>query len=211
MMNIASTLIARAGLAAALIMSISLGAAAAQNSGLRPEAEALIDQVNAYFNRFVYLQGRFTQIAPDGQVSEGDFFMRRPGRVRFDYKPPSKLLVVSDGFWIGIVDKKMKTTDRYPIASTPYWALLKDDVDLRRDARILAVELEPGLALITIEDPSGEAPGEVTLIFETGSRIVLRQWLITDAQGLTTSVAIDDVVENQRVRNDMFVIRDQRR
>jgi outer membrane lipoprotein-sorting protein len=201
----------RRALAGAMLVALALTPAAARsNEELRPEEEALIDRVNSYFNRFVYLQGTFTQIAPDGVVSEGLFYMRRPGRVRFDYKPPSRLLVVSDGFWIGIIDKKMQTTDRYPIATTPYWALLKDDVDLRRDARILAVELEPGIALLTIEDPSGDAPGEITLIFETKDDISLRQWLITDAQGLTTSVAINDVVENQRVRNDMFVIRDRR-
>lgn len=173
------------------------------------EEQAQVERVNAYFNQFVYLSGRFTQISPDGVVSEGMFHMRRPGRVRFDYLPPSRLLVISDGFWLGIIDKKLKTTDRYPIASTPYWALLKEEVNLYRDARVLSVETEPGILLITIDDPSGEAPGEMTLIFEDQNKLILRQWLITDAQGLTTSVAVSELVVNQRVRNDMFVIRDR--
>jgi len=135
--------------------------------------------------------------------------MRRPGRVRFDYLPPSRLLVISDGFWLGIIDKKLKTTDRYPISSTPYWALLKEEVNLYRDARVLSVETEPGILLITIDDPSGDAPGEMTLIFEDEGELILRQWLITDAQGLTTSVAVSELVVNKRVRNDMFVIRDR--
>lgn len=194
-----------------LLVFAQPGVHARSGQELNLKDEELVDRINAYFNRFLYLQGHFTQIGPDGVVAEGDFFMRRPGRLRFDYKPPSKLLVISDGFWIGIIDKKMKTTDRYPIASTPYWALLKDDVNLMRDARILSVESEPGIALITIEDPTGEAPGEMTMIFEDDGGIVLRQWLITDAQGLTTSVALSELVENQRVRNDMFVIRDKRR
>lgn len=196
------------------LMTLALFAASAPKvgatEGLRADDEVLIDKINTYFNRFLYLQGRFSQIAPDGVVSEGMFYMRRPGRVRFDYSPPSRLLVVSDGFWLGIIDKKLKTADRYPITSTPYWALLKDNVDLRRDARILTVESEPGIALVTIEDPTGEAPGEITLIFEDEADIALRQWLITDAQGLTTSVAVSELIENQRVRNDMFVIRDRR-
>lgn len=195
--------------AVALASAITLTPALARsNPDLGADEAAFVDRVNAYFNRFVFLQGSFTQINPDGQVAEGDFYMRRPGRVRFDFKPPSRLLVVADGFWIGIIDKRLNTTDRYPIASTPYWALLKEEVDLRRDANIISVETEPGVALLTIADPSGEAPGEVTLIFDTQDTLALKQWLITDAQGLTTSVALNDVVENRQVRNDMFVIRD---
>ena len=200
------------GLTITLLAAFLLAPAIARsNEELKIEQEQLVGRINTYFNRFVYLQGKFTQISPDGVVSDGSFFMRRPGRVRFDYSPPSRLLVVSDGFWLGIIDKKLKTTDRYPIASTPYWALLKDEVNLNRDARIIAVETEPGIALITIEDPTGEAPGEMTLIFEVEGNLILCQWLITDAQGLTTSVAISELVENQRVRNDMFVIRDRNR
>ncbi|VAW18688.1 hypothetical protein MNBD_ALPHA09-1700 [hydrothermal vent metagenome] len=194
----------------ALTATLALAATNAQSDEeLRAEEKVLVERINAYFNRFVYLAGRFTQIGPDGVVSEGMFYMRRPGRVRFDYAPPSRLLVISDGFWLGIIDKKLKTTDRYPIAATPYWALLKDEVNLYRDARVLSVETEPGIVLVTIDDPTGEAPGEMTLIFEDEGDLILRQWLITDAQGLTTSVAVSELVENQRVRNDMFVIRDR--
>jgi len=198
---------------AALLANPALPALAAadpsSNEAPSFEEQVQVERVNAYFNRFVYLSGKFTQISPQGVVSEGMFHMRRPGRVRFDYLPPSRLLVISDGFWLGIIDKKLKTTDRYPIASTPYWALLKDEVNLYRDARVLSVETEPGILLITIDDPSGDAAGEMTLIFEDEGDLILRQWLITDAQGLTTSVAVSELVINKRVRNDMFVIRDR--
>ena len=193
------------------------GAAAVQNEQgqlLSPEDETTISEVSTYLNSFVHLEGNFTQVGPTGEVAEGRFYMRRPGRVRFDYAPPSKLLVVADGFWIGIIDRKLETTDRYPIGSTPYWALLKENVDLSKDARILSVEREPGIILVTFDDPSGEAAGEITLVFEkieeddTEPRLELRQWLITDAQGLTTSVSLADLVQGKRARNKFFVIRD---
>lgn len=181
---------------------------------LSPEDAASISEVNKYLNSFVHLEGNFTQVGPTGEVAEGRFYMRRPGRVRFDYAPPSKLLVIADGFWIGIIDQKMETTDRYPIGSTPYWALLKENVDLRRDARILSIEREPGVILVTFDDPSGEAAGEITLVFEkieeddAPPRLTLRQWLITDAQGLTTSVSLSEIIQGRRARNKQFVIKD---
>lgn len=182
---------------------------------LDPAQEDTVDIVNNYLNSFVHLEGAFTQIAPDGKVSEGKFFIRRPGRARFDYAEPDRLLVIADGFWIGIVDRKLNTTDRYPIGSTPYWALLKDEVDLRTDSRILAVERESGLILISIDDPTGQAAGNLTLIFEeTGTPtghlgdnpLRLSQWLVTDAQGLTTSVVISNLVEGRAARNNLFTL-----
>ena len=184
---------------------------------LMPEQEAAVAAVNSYLNSLVHLEGDFTQLGPNGEVSEGRFYIRRPGRARFDYAEPNRLLVIADGFWIGVQDRKLGTTDRYPIASTPYWALLKEQVDLRVDARILNVEREPGTVVVSIDDPSGEAAGELTLIFEeyvdaasgaTAPQLVLSQWLVTDAQGLTTSVTVQNLVSGQPTRNRMFVIRD---
>ncbi|MHA1523423.1 MAG: LolA family protein [Alphaproteobacteria bacterium] len=193
------------------------GLAAVQNEEtqiLTPEDASTVADINHYLNSFIHLEGNFTQVGPTGDVAEGRFYMRRPGRVRFDYAPPSKLLVIADGFWIGIIDQKLQTTDRYPLGSTPYWALLKENIDLGRDARILSVEREPGIILVTFDDPTGEAAGEITLVFEkieeddVAPRLELRQWLITDAQGLTTSVSLADLVEGKRARNKYFVIRD---
>ena len=177
--------------------------------------EAAIDAVNTYLNGITDLEGDFTQIAPDGQVSEGRFYIRRPGRARFDYAPPNQLLVIADGFWIGVVDRNLKTTDRYPIGSTPYWALLKEEVDLRIDSRILAVERDSGLILVAIDDPTGEAAGELTLIFEEVGEpaervgetdLKLAQWLVTDAQGLTTSVTVFNLIEDQPALNKLFTL-----
>jgi len=185
-----------------------------------PAQQEAVRIVNTYLNSFIHLEGDFTQVAPDSQVSEGRFFLRRPGRVRFDYTKPDRLLVIADGFWIGVVDRKLRTLDRYPIISTPYWALLKDEVDLRTDARILSVERDAGLILVAIDDPSGQAAGSLTLIFEevddpTGhvgdSALRLSQWLVTDAQGLTTSVAVKNLVEGRQARNNMFTLRQYER
>ena len=199
-----------------VVLSPAQAPAAAQTGfELDPTQEDAIDTVNTYLNSIIHLEGDFTQIAPDGKVSEGRFFIRRPGRARFDYAEPERLLVIADGFWIGVVDRKLKTTDRYPIGSTPYWALLKDEVNLRTDARILAVERDAGLILVSIDDPTGEAAGELTLIFEevvapaghvgdTALRLV--QWLITDAQGLTTSVTVSNLVGGKRAQNSLFTL-----
>ena len=210
-------------LALFFVMGLAWDPASAQSETglyLGPAQADAVRIVNTYLNSFIHLEGDFTQIAPDGQVSEGKFFIRRPGRARFDYAEPNRLLVIADGFWIGIVDRKLRTTDRYPIGSTPYWALLKDEVDLSTDSRILAVERDSGLILVSIDDPTGQAAGSLTLIFEEveapighigDSALRLSQWLVTDAQGLTTSVVVTNLVEGRRAKNNMFTLRQYER
>jgi len=204
------------GFVLVLAAALAIGAADARSvDELTPKDAATVARVNAYLNSITELEGDFTQIGPDGDVAEGRFYLRRPGRARFDYAPPNRLLVVADGFWIGVTDRKLETTDRYPIGSTPYWALLKEKVNLASDARVLAVERETGIILVTIDDPSGEAAGQLTLIFEEqvakgsdDAPLQLTQWLVTDAQGLTTSVSISNLIAGRHARNELFTIDD---
>ncbi len=174
---------------------------------LTQEERAEIKRVNAYLNKITHLEGDFVQIGPDGQISEGRFYLRRPGRMRFSYKQPNPILVVADGFWIGITNSRLKTTDRFPIRATPLWALLEKRVDLIKNTKIMAVNLEPDTLTITIQDAKGKANGELTLIFSNDD-IELKQWIIKDPQGLITTVSLSNLVMNKPARNAYFIIKD---
>ncbi len=179
----------------------------AEGFNLTRDETAAINRINAYLNSFKHLQGHFVQIAPDGSVAEGQFYLRRPGRIRFEYDQPNPVLVVADGFWLGVTNKKLKTTDRFPLRSTPYWPLLEEKVDLLAKARITSVVLEPDLITVTIEDPKGKSTGQLTLVFE-GDPPSLKQWIVKDEQGLITTVSLSDMVANKPARNNYFVIKD---
>jgi outer membrane lipoprotein-sorting protein len=174
---------------------------------LTRDETAAISRINSYLNSFKHLQGHFVQIAPDGSVVEGQFYLRRPGRIRFEYDKPSPVLVVADGFWLGVTNKKLKTTDRFPLRSTPYWPLLEEKVDLMAKARITSVVLEPDLTTVTIEDPKGKSTGQLTLVFE-GESPSLKQWIVKAEQGLITTVSLSDLIANKPARNNYFVIKD---
>ncbi len=94
--------------------------------------------------------------------------------------------------------------EKYPIESTPFRLLLADAVDLGRDARIVGVESQEGTLSVSLEDKSGDAAGSIRLVFDSGSELRLKEWLITDAQGLTTQVTVNDVVSGRKVAADFF-------
>jgi len=170
---------------------------------------AALAAASAYLAALENMQGDFLQLGPDGSVSEGKFYLRRPGRLRFEYQPPDNLLVVADGTWVAVKDSA-SPAQRYPIASTPLSLFLAADVDLANSARVLKVESQPGALLITLADRAGEAPGQITLIFDQPN-MQLRQWVVTDAQGLQTTVALRNVQSGIRADNALFTLRDEQR
>jgi outer membrane lipoprotein-sorting protein len=168
------------------------------------EQDKAVARINAYFNGITNLQGSFEQVDSTNKQSSGRFYVQRPGKIRFDYAPPSALRIVADGSHLAIEDSDLKTVEKYPIGSTPFKLLLSEAVDLARDARVIAVESQEGVLAITLEDKSGDAAGSIRLVFEDGSQLQLKEWSITDAQNLTTRVTVSDIVPGRRVAADFF-------
>ena len=149
--------------------------------------------ITAYFNSFALMEGNFVQIGPNGEQSEGVFFISRPGRIRFHYNPPSRLDVIADGSTVAIKDGRAGTQDLYPLSKTPLRYLLASRIDLTSPTLVNAVTEAPDLVTITIVQKSAFADGKLILIFARKT-YELRQWQVVDAQGLTTSVAIFNII-----------------
>lgn len=182
-------------------------AAAADAMKLNADQTAEINAISARLDALKSLRGRFTQIGPGGEFAEGTFYLQRPGKIRFEYAPPNPILVIADGFWVGIEDRKLRQTEKYPLSATPLSILLDEKVDLLKEARIVAFEQMPDTISVTVEDTSGLAPGQLTLFFG-GPDMGLKQWIVIDAQGLKTEVSVFDLVAG--ISNDpkLFWIND---
>lgn len=173
------------------------------------EQDEAVAQINDYFNGMTNLQGRFEQFDPSNKRTTGRFYVQRPGKIRFDYAPPSALRIVADGHSLAIEDSDLKTVEKYPIKSTPFRLLLGDTVDLGRDARIVGVERQDGELAISLEDRDGGAGGRIKLSFYSDEGLELKEWMITDAQGLSTRVIVNNVVSGRKVAIDFFQSKDK--
>ncbi len=192
------------GALAALLMPAFTQMAAAQMSGA--DARDLA-RISNYLNGVKTLEGSFVQIGHDGELSEGLFYLRRPGRIRFEYKPPNPALVVADGTWVGVYDTRLNTLDRIPLKSTPLYLLLRKKVDLRKDGAIRSIERGPGLMRVTAIDPDEPDQGSITMVFAENP-LELRQWIVVDPQGLTTTVALSEMRSNVELDPNLFFIED---
>lgn len=171
--------------------------------------KAAVARINAYFNAMTNLQGRFEQFDPSNKRTTGRFYVQRPGKIRFDYAPPSALRIVADGHSLAIEDSDLKTVEKYPIKSTPFRLLLGESVDLGRDAHIVGVEIQNDELAISLEDRGGGARGRIKLSFYSKDGLKLKEWMITDAQGLSTRVIVNNVVAGRKVAIDFFQSKDK--
>ena len=178
---------------------------ASANSRFTPEEQEALATITDYFNGFRTMEGQFIQFGPNGEQSEGVFFISKPGKIRFHYRPPVKLDVIADGRTIAVRDNRTMTQDYYPLSKTPLRYLLADHVDLTSDKIVSEVREEPDLIALVIVEKSAFVDGKLTLIFDRKT-FELRQWIVTDAQGLNTSVAIYNVATGKQPDPGLFKI-----
>ncbi len=182
-------------------------AAAAPAAELAPDDEAELGRIEAYLNSIATLRARFDQVAPDGALAEGHFYLRRPGRLRFEYAPPTPILVVADRVWLIFHDTELGQVDRLPLYSTPLGFLVKEEIAFTGQIVVEALERLPGELRLRLRDDENAGEGTLTLVF-TEAPLRLWQWRVTDAQGLTTRITLSDVEVNVPLEPTLFVFDD---
>lgn len=171
------------------------------------ERQEILDKAASALAAAKTAKGRFTQVAPDGSVTRGDFALRRPGRMRFDYDDPTPILIVSDGATVAMEDSELETVDRVPLGSTPLGMILSEKLDFENKARVVDVSRGNSQVSITVEDRSGEAEGQLTMYFDRAT-YQLKSWQALDANRQTTLVALENVQTNVGVDPRLFILED---
>jgi outer membrane lipoprotein-sorting protein len=165
---------------------------------------AIINRVSLYFNELNDLKGLFVQTDSDKRQFKGRFYVKRPGRFRFDYSAPHRKVVVSDGDYLAIQEFDLNHEDIVELDKTPFRLLLGRDVDLMRDARIVDVQESQDLLVLALQDKNTDAPGRLTLYLTKKPTLDLKEWVTTDAQGLNTRVEVSDLVKTDSLDANLF-------
>ncbi len=163
-------------------------------------------KVSAYLSSLQTLEGNFVQVGPDGTKTKGDFYIQKPGKVRFEYDPPNPIDIVADGSTLVVRDRKLATQDIYPLSQTPLRYLLSDRIDLMKDTNVVNVTADDVFVSITIEEKQALV-GTSRLMLMVGAKDgQLKQWTVTDPQGYDTTVAVYNLDSNKKIDPSMFKI-----
>jgi outer membrane lipoprotein-sorting protein len=163
-------------------------------------------KVSAYLSSLNTLVGNFVQVGPDGTKTKGDFYIQKPGKVRFEYDPPTPIAMIADGSSLAVRDRKLATQDIYPLSQTPLRYLLSDRIDLLKDTNVVSVSADEQYISITIEEKSAII-GTSRLMLMLGAKDnQLKQWTVTDPQGYDTTVAVYNLDTSKKLDPGLFKI-----
>ena len=196
--------------------SVAPPAAAAINRNAAPpkvatmDAASAVERANAWFNANPTVVSDFVQIGADGKRTEGKLYVLKPGRLRFEYARPATLEIIADGTSVAVRDRRLGTQDVYFISQTPLKFLLKEQIDLGRDTKILGVSMETKSVTISIEDKATfGGVSRISLVFDAQTS-ALKQWTVLDPQGYETQVTLSNLDLQSRPSRDLFKINTDR-
>jgi outer membrane lipoprotein-sorting protein len=170
---------------------------------LNDDQKAAVVRLNDYVNSFQSLKGKFTQTSPRGKVDTGTVMISKPGKMRFEYDNPSPLLIVADGTWLTITNKKMDRGDQFPLSVTPLRLVLAPDINLLSETNVIGFEQKDGLMAVALQDKKSKVGGFIELIFDENNN-VLQQWMVVDGKGRRTTVQLTELVSGVKFNPKLF-------
>jgi outer membrane lipoprotein-sorting protein len=180
------------------------GGAGGQPAEATPQQ--MLERINRSLNGMTSLIGDFTQINADGRRRTGKLYLMRPGRLKFEYDKPLQLEVIADGSNVAVLDKRLPQQDVYGINQTPLKFLVRDRIDIGKDVKVLSVRRQNNDVVLEVEDSNTIAGKSRIRIVFNASDYLLRQWTVTDAQNMSTTVQLSNLDTTRRPDRGMFVI-----
>ncbi len=160
--------------------------------------------ISRYLNGLQTAEAPFTQINDDGSLSTGTLYIKRPGRVRFEYDPPEEAVVVAGGGAVVIFDPKSNTNaETYPLSRTPLSIILAPTVDLGRADMVTGHGFDGTATIVQAQDPENPDYGNIQLSF-TGDPVELRKWVINDSGGGQTTVILQSLKTGHQLGDTLF-------
>ena len=147
-------------------------------------------RIERHLNNNRTVQARILQVASDGSYAEGMLRIQRPGRMRLEYDPPNPTMVIADGINLIYVDRELDQATAVLLRFTPAELILREDIAFSsEDLLVTGFNRSPGVVRISLVHAKDPLEGRITLVF-SDKPLELRKWVVTDAQGIKTTVSL---------------------
>jgi len=176
-----------------------------QTRAYSDEQKIQLDKISAYLNGMHSLKARFVQIGPEGGTDQGTLYIQKPGQIRFEYNPPSALLVVATQGRVYVKNSRLNTVDHYDLSDTPLGLLLNQDVDLKANRAVMGVVEQNGAVIVQARTSNTRNNSNITLVFSSPG-LELRQWTVRDNQGGNTTVALQSLEPGAAIDPALFTV-----
>jgi outer membrane lipoprotein-sorting protein len=172
-----------------------------------PEQAAALQRIEGYLNGLRSLRSTFLQVNPDGAQVTGQLYYQRPDKMRLDYDPPSPIQIVANGSQVLYHDRKLKQVSHLFVSQTPLAFLLQEDIRFAGGVTVADFRVANGEVVVTVVETDQPDQGAVSLVFGQAP-LVLRRWVVVDAQGLTTRIQLQDLEQDVALDEKLFALCD---
>jgi outer membrane lipoprotein-sorting protein len=176
-----------------------------QSIEITPEIQDTVTRINAFFNSFQTMRGKFIQTNPKGSQTRGVMHLAKPGKLRFEYEAPNPLLIASDGKWLTIKNKVKEKGDQVPLSKTPFRLIVAQKLDLLKEAAVIGFEQKDGFSTVALTDKGGSLSGQIILVFDDQAN-ALSQWIIVDGKGQRTTVQLSKLEKDVKIDPKLFAV-----
>lgn len=202
-----AALLALAGLPFAALAQTKRPAAPQAAAPLSPQDREDVARVEQYLNSITTLEARFLQVADRGAPLSGEFYIKRPGKLRFQYDPPARIQIVADGNQVTYYDADTDQISQLPTGLTVAKFLVSPRISLSGDLIVTKVERDAALLQITAQQARAPTEGHVVLTF--GDKpLQLRRWSVIDGRNRAISITLTNLKIGGALKDDLFVFVD---
>ncbi|MGD8976632.1 MAG: outer membrane lipoprotein chaperone LolA [Gammaproteobacteria bacterium] len=190
----------------ALLVLLAVTPAGAQEQG----DDDGVASLRAFLADITTLEAVFEQtLSPNGdiepQVSRGRFYLKRPGRFRWDYQEPAEQLVVSDGERIWMFDRDLDQVTVRPVdeslRGTPAM-LLSGEASLDESFAVIGSRREDGIQYVTLEPRQASPEFESLTVGLAEGEIVSMELL--DGIGQRSLIEFSDLRRDPPLDDELF-------
>jgi len=187
-----------------LILTLCVTVIASTEMASATQRTPEVQKAERYLRALKTAKARFVQTSSNGPELTGDFYLNRPGRLRFQYDAPLKDYIVADGTFIYFYDGDINEQSNAPIGQTLADFILRPNIRLTNDdLKIQRIMHVGDLVQITISQSHDPEAGTITLGFEK-EPFRLKKWRVTDAVGAITEVELFDMQTGIKLPSSLF-------
>lgn len=203
-------LVRTAMIAMGLVVAVSSTAMAVTPYEMSAKDRKTIEKIEDYLNNIRTMTARFAQISDDGDYSEGKLYLQRPGKLRFEYKPPVPILIVARNGDLVYYDRELDQVSFVDLKDTPLWFVAQEQVDFDKGVIVTDMKYKAGMIEVTIVETDDPDKGHVVLRF-TDAPFELTKWTVVDAQRNAVNVALFSTQTDVEIDPELFIFRNTQR
>jgi outer membrane lipoprotein-sorting protein len=169
-----------------------------------------LSRVESYLSGITTIVADFNQVAPNGDLTSGKFYLKRPKQMRWQYSPPTPILMVTRGEYLTYYDYELDQVSDIPLQDTLLGFLSQQKISFKDKAiKVIGLEQEPGVIRLSLVQSDKPDDGTLTLQF-SDKPLRLYNMQVMDATGQTTSINLNNARFDQKLTDEVFAFKDPR-